>query len=716
MGQITINNISGATPPYTVKVYQVGNNTPVFTNTTNNLNYTATFSHVDGQIYYAVVEKDNCSSYTSGNTTLNCSQENFYWSLKFCSDNNNAVYQLYDPNGNFSGGEIISGKDGNNIYYCYYVVPGSLGALVGPTYTYADIQEHITCQDCLTSITQPPTCNRTNNVFYNIKGKQGGISNPFSESEIYQYLCSGYNGAAGTTYAINNFNVGGIVYDLPCNFNNCSPSSHNGWYLAYLDSSNYCTSGSIAPPSCGIKGVKIINGIIQEIIDADTNPVCNLQFELLESAIGNCESTYTVTISKTSGNTPFFIRYGWSITNDVSTVNNWQLSNTFVVNSNNINRYFFVEYTINACTPIPKLAGFSQRNCNTCSLTTGLITYSCNNNSSSTYTVNFLISGGTGNYKYSTDNGTTWNNTAGNVTTNAIKGQTIIIANSDSTCQTSVYLDNNTNPCELCFDLSYSNIVVSCASGSTERKRVTFNLSTNISSSGCPLGNFEYSDDNGVTWTTTSAQFNKIYDGFGANVIKVRYSLYTNKILTIDVPLFKTYCLSYAYFDTETCSCVKKPGEDNACGCTRGTINTNGQYRYTDCTKINVNEIGVLYGGGAELGTEICYIPDEYLPIDYTTPYFTLGITQGVNDCNCDINTLEPTPPTTPPNNTSCSSCVSYSITDPDTPSWSISYKDCNGNLTTKSGTIGEVVNFCGCSDGMTITSGQPNISILGEC
>jgi hypothetical protein len=472
MGNISINGITGGAAPYTIKVYQVGSNSPVFTDTTNTSNYTRIFAHTNGESYYAVVEKDGCTSYTSGNSTLNCS-----------------------------------------------------------------------------------TCNRTNNVFYNIKGKQGGISNSFSESEIYQYLCSGYNGASGTTYAINNFNLGGIVYHLPCNFNDCSPSSHNGWYLAYLDSANYCTSGAIAPPNCGIKGVRIVNGVIQEIIDADTNPVCNLQFEILESAIGNCESTYTVTISKTSGNTPAFIRYGWSIINDVSTVNNWQLSNMFVVNSNNINRYFFAEYTVNNCTPIPKLAGVSQRNCNTCSLTTGSITYSCNNNSSSTYTVNFLISGGTGNYKYSTDNGTTWSNTTGNVTTSAIKGQTIIIANSDSTCQTSVNLDNNTNLCELCFNLTYDSVNVVCVSGSTERKRVTMEISNNITS-GCPSGDYQYSNDNGSTWTITTSSFNKIYDGYSSNTILLRYSLYPSKIWTVNAPAFNIpSCNEGYYYVTNSCSC-----------------------------------------------------------------------------------------------------------------------------------------------------------------
>lgn len=72
MGNISINGISGGTAPYTIKVYQVGNGSPIFTDTTNTSSYTGTFTHTNGQSYYAVVEKNGCTGFTSGNTTLNC--------------------------------------------------------------------------------------------------------------------------------------------------------------------------------------------------------------------------------------------------------------------------------------------------------------------------------------------------------------------------------------------------------------------------------------------------------------------------------------------------------------------------------------------------------------------------------------------------------------------------------------------------------------------
>jgi hypothetical protein len=86
---------------------------------------------------------------------------NFYWSLKFCSDNSNATYQLYDPNGNFSGNEVISGIDGNGITQCYYVVSNSKGPNVGPFYTYGQITEHSSCNDCQVATTPTPTAQPT---------------------------------------------------------------------------------------------------------------------------------------------------------------------------------------------------------------------------------------------------------------------------------------------------------------------------------------------------------------------------------------------------------------------------------------------------------------------------------------------------------------------------------------------------------------------------
>lgn len=72
MAQININGISGGTAPYTIKVYQVGNSIPIFTDITFNADYSGTFNHINGQNYYAVIEKEGCVTYISSDSSLNC--------------------------------------------------------------------------------------------------------------------------------------------------------------------------------------------------------------------------------------------------------------------------------------------------------------------------------------------------------------------------------------------------------------------------------------------------------------------------------------------------------------------------------------------------------------------------------------------------------------------------------------------------------------------
>lgn len=151
--------------------------------------------------------------------------------------------------------------------------------------------------------------------------------------------------------------------------------------------------------------------------------------------------------------------------------------------------------------------------------------------------------------------------------------------------------------------------------------------------------------------------------------------------------------------------------------CVRGIINTDGPFRYTDCNARNPNGDLVVFAGGGEMDTEICFIPDRNLPPYWAELYPTLGVTEILSDCDCNVTPVAPTPvPSPTPSVQSCSSCVSYSVTDPDTPTWSVSYDDCNGIPATESGTAGQTKNFCGCSGSVLATSGEPNISILGSC
>lgn len=91
MGQVTITGITGGSPPYTIKVYKVGNSTPVFTATTSNVNYTGTFTSITNDDYYATIENSSCSSYTSSNQYLfcNCAKTSTsFYNIKAYSINN----------------------------------------------------------------------------------------------------------------------------------------------------------------------------------------------------------------------------------------------------------------------------------------------------------------------------------------------------------------------------------------------------------------------------------------------------------------------------------------------------------------------------------------------------------------------------------------------------------------------------------------------------
>lgn len=72
MGKININGISGGNIPYTLKIFQVGNSTPIFTDNIFGTPYSNSFTHIPGQSYYAKIEKLGCDAYQSINTALDC--------------------------------------------------------------------------------------------------------------------------------------------------------------------------------------------------------------------------------------------------------------------------------------------------------------------------------------------------------------------------------------------------------------------------------------------------------------------------------------------------------------------------------------------------------------------------------------------------------------------------------------------------------------------
>lgn len=275
MAQITISGISGGTPPYTIKVYKVGDPTPVYTGTTSSTSFTATFSQPINADYYATIENGVCTAYQSSNQYL------------FCN------------------------------------------------------------------------CNKTSTSFYNIKAYS--ITNPFSSLlEARTQSCS-VNTLNGKTCIIEpNYSVGSRVYTEPCSNTDCA-TLLQGFWLSRFHANDFCTNGSQAiPPSCGDIIETDSFGNIVQIIPLD----CTSSFELLESAIGNCDPTYTVTVSDTGLNSNyFFIVYGWSTVDDYTTVTNWQASDTFTVDADNVTRYFFVQYAGKDCATLTAKAGESTRNC-----------------------------------------------------------------------------------------------------------------------------------------------------------------------------------------------------------------------------------------------------------------------------------------------------------------------------------------------------------------
>lgn len=258
--------------------------------------------------------------------------------------------------------------------------------------------------------------------------------------------------------------------------------------------------------------------------------------------ISGATPPYTVKVYQVGNNTPVFT--------DTTNTNNY--SGTFS-HTNGQSYYAVIEN--NGCNSFT--SGNSTLNCETCQLTASSLSYACY--SSTHYTLTFNISGGDGNYVYSKNGGTIWSPVGSAFVDNIILGtSSILIAKSDFSCQTTVNLNSSVNPCELCFNLTYDSVNVVCVSGSTERKRVTMEISNNLTyvTNGCPSGDYQYSDDNGNTWITTVSSFNKVYDGYGANTIKLRYSLYPNKIWTVNVPAFNTpSCNEGYYFTSNNCSC-----------------------------------------------------------------------------------------------------------------------------------------------------------------
>ena len=249
-------------------------------------------------------------------------------------------------------------------------------------------------------------------------------------------------------------------------------------------------------------------------------------------------SPYTIKVYQVGNSTPVF----------TDTTNNTNYTGTFS-HINGQSYYAVVEKT--GCTSYT--SGNSTLNCSTCNISISTINYSCNNNSS-TYIASFTISGGNNNYLYSLDDGVSWSPTSSNFSQQlSFFTTSILISNSDFSCPTEINI-TPINPCELCASLTYDNPIVSCVTGSTNRKRVSFTIYSNLIS-GCSLGDFEYSDD-GTTWIITPSNFNKVYNGYAANTILLRYSLYPNKVWTVNAPAFNPLaCNEGFYYVSTTCSC-----------------------------------------------------------------------------------------------------------------------------------------------------------------
>ena len=258
----------------------------------------------------------------------------------------------------------------------------------------------------------------------------------------------------------------------------------------------------------------------------------------------------------TGGSVPYTIKV-YQVGNTTPIFTDTTVTNSYTGNFSHTNgQSYYAVVEKSGCTPYA--SSNTTLNCEVCTLTASFISYSCY--SSTHYQVNFTISGGDGNYLYSLNGGGVWSVTDSTFSENIAAGtSSILISKSDFSCQTTVNLNPAIIPCELCFELFTNDLAIFCVSGTTQRKRVTLLISNNLTS-GCPSGNYEYSDDNGVTWFTTSSSFDKIYDSWGANLIKFRYSLYPNKVWNVNVPEFSPTCNSGFYYVTSSCSCEYNGG------------------------------------------------------------------------------------------------------------------------------------------------------------
>lgn len=127
MAQITISGISGGTPPYTIKVYKVGDPTPVYTGTTSSTSFTATFSQPINADYYATIENGVCTAYQSGNTTLNCNSCITTSNLTIGCSISNPIYRLrvtFDISGG-SGSYDVRYNNANTGFISWITISGS---------------------------------------------------------------------------------------------------------------------------------------------------------------------------------------------------------------------------------------------------------------------------------------------------------------------------------------------------------------------------------------------------------------------------------------------------------------------------------------------------------------------------------------------------------------------------------------------------------------
>lgn len=175
---------------------------------------------------------------------------------------------------------------------------------------------------------------------------------PFESHSAAQIGACTPSGSGSAGLLTNGLSVGSYLFRSSSE-TDCSTVSNGFYYFRSCDDPHNILNFT----------AEIVDGYI-----VSTQPIncCSATFELLESIV-NCNSAnYTVTISQTGGNlfgatAGVSLFYGWSTTNNSSTVTNWQSSNSFTVNSNNQIRYFFVKIFNEKQCYI--LAGESIRDC-----------------------------------------------------------------------------------------------------------------------------------------------------------------------------------------------------------------------------------------------------------------------------------------------------------------------------------------------------------------